>query len=69
MGVILGRKTPMLRTGPGARPVPPQHRSAPSSERLERHLGKVLTVSADAQTSMRWTPGALADPEKYFRSQ
>jgi hypothetical protein len=43
--------------------------SATSSERLERHLGKVLTVSADAQTSMRWTPGALVDPERYFRSQ
>jgi len=43
--------------------------SATSSERLERELGKVLTVAADAQTSVRWTPGALADPDKYFRAQ
>jgi hypothetical protein len=40
-----------------------------SNERLERHLGRVQTVAADAQTSMRWTPGALADPEKFFRAQ
>ena len=40
-----------------------------SNERLERHLGKVQMVAADAQTGMRWTPGALADPEKFFRAQ
>ncbi len=43
--------------------------TATSNERLERHLGKVQTVAAEASTRVRWTPGALADPEKYFRAQ
>ncbi len=40
-----------------------------STDRIERHLGKVQTVAAEARTGMRWTPGALANPEKYFQAQ
>ena len=43
--------------------------SSTSTDRVERHLGKVQTVAADARTGMRWTPGALANPEKFFRTQ
>lgn len=40
-----------------------------STERLERWMGEVQLVDAEAQTRVQWKPGALADPDKYFQSQ
>jgi hypothetical protein len=40
-----------------------------STERLERSLRKVQLVNADAQVRMRWTPGAIVHPERYFQAQ
>jgi hypothetical protein len=40
-----------------------------STERLVRRLGSVELAEADATTRVSWTPGALADPAKYFQEQ
>jgi len=40
-----------------------------STERLVRRLGRVELAEADAMTRVSWTPGALADPARYFQAQ
>ena len=40
-----------------------------SAERLVRRLGSVELAEADVTTRVSWTPGALADPAKYFQEQ
>ena len=42
---------------------------AQSTDRLDRSWRKVELTESDEQVRMRWTPGAVVDPEKYFRSQ
>ena len=45
-----------------------QFRNA-STERVERRLGQLELVESDVKTRVSWTPGALADPSKYFESR
>ncbi len=40
-----------------------------STDRLERSLRRVELVEQDARVRMRWTPGAVSHPERYFQSQ
>jgi hypothetical protein len=40
-----------------------------STERLERSMREVQLARADVKTRVAWTPGALLNPEKYFRAQ
>lgn len=43
--------------------------STTAHERLERSMRRVQLVQADAKVRVAWKPGALLDPEKYFRAQ
>jgi hypothetical protein len=40
-----------------------------STDRVVRNLGRVELGGATAKTRVSFTPGALAEPEKYFQSQ
>lgn len=40
-----------------------------ANERLERSMRRVQLVEADAKVRVSWKPGALVNPELYFRSQ
>lgn len=37
-----------------------------STDRIERSLRKIRLVKSEAVQRMRWTPGAITEPEKYF---
>jgi hypothetical protein len=40
-----------------------------ATERLERSMRRVQLVEADAKVRVSWKPGALVNPELYFRTQ
>ncbi len=40
-----------------------------STERIERSMRRTQLVASDDKLRMRWTPGAMANPEKFFRAQ
>ena len=40
-----------------------------ANERLERSMRRVQLVQADAKVRVSWKPGALINPELYFRAQ
>ena len=40
-----------------------------STDRIERSMRQVRLVEQDAKMHMRWTPGAIDHPEKYFQAQ
>jgi hypothetical protein len=43
--------------------------STTATERLERSMRQVRLAGADAKVRVEWKPGALVNPELYFRSQ
>jgi hypothetical protein len=40
-----------------------------STDRIERSMRQVVLVAQDSSVRMRWTPGAIAHPEEYFKAQ
>jgi hypothetical protein len=40
-----------------------------STDRIERSMRKVQLVAQDAKVHIRWTPGAIAHREQYFRAR